>query len=200
MAGTISLYLRDDTLRKLDAEVARAAADDRAHGLTGRQVTNRSKFIERIIEDHLDTSTLPSKQDIRYHVASLSEQYGAAKVSLFLSLIHIFLLDELPLRQQVESCREILRLTAGPSTATSSCFSVNPAAKARSRSRSVCKGAKRRRALFEDAPSLEIFAESPYFLMALNASVCALMPRSAARRSMDVAPKKPSTWATRSMM
>ena len=83
MAGTISLYLRDDTLRKLDAEVARAAADDRAHGLTGRQVTNRSKFIERIIEDHLDTSTLPSKQDIRYHVASLSEQYGAAKVSLF---------------------------------------------------------------------------------------------------------------------
>ena len=83
MAGTISLYLRDDTLRKLDAEVARAAADDRAHGLTGPPVTNRSKFIERIIEDHLDTSTLPSKQDIRYHVASLSEQYGAAKVSLF---------------------------------------------------------------------------------------------------------------------
>ena len=74
MAGTISLYLRDDTLRKLDAEVARAAADDRAHGLTGRQVTNRSKFIERIIEDHLDTSTLTSKQDIRYPVASLSDQ------------------------------------------------------------------------------------------------------------------------------
>ena len=83
MAGTISLYLRHDTLRKLDAEVARAAAKDRARGLSGRQVTNRSKLVERIIEQYVDAAEMLSQEDIRYHVVSLSEQYGAAKVSLF---------------------------------------------------------------------------------------------------------------------
>ena len=83
MAGTNSLYLRDDTLRKLDAEVARAAAKDRARGLSGRQVTNRSKLVERIIEQYVDAAEMLSQEDIRYHVVSLSEQYGAAKVSLF---------------------------------------------------------------------------------------------------------------------
>ena len=83
MAGTISLYLRDETLRKLDAEVARAAAKDRARGLSGRQVTNRSKLVERIIEQYVGAAEMLSQEDIRYHVVSLSEQYGAAKVSLF---------------------------------------------------------------------------------------------------------------------
>ena len=83
MAGTISLYLRDDTLRKLDAEVARAAAKDRARGLSGRQVTNRSKLVERIIKQYVGAAEMLSQEDIRYHVVSLSEQYGAAKVSLF---------------------------------------------------------------------------------------------------------------------
>ena len=83
MAGTISLYLRDDTLRKLDAEVARAAAKDRARGLSGRQVTNRSKLVERIIEQYVNAAETLSQEDIRCHVASLSEQYGAAKVSIF---------------------------------------------------------------------------------------------------------------------
>ena len=83
MAGTISHYLRDDTLRKLDAEVARAAAKDRARGLSGRQVTNRSKLVERIIEQYVGAAEMLSQEDIRYHVVSLSEQYGAAKVSLF---------------------------------------------------------------------------------------------------------------------
>ena len=83
MAGTISLYLRDDTLRKLDAEVARAAAKDRARGLSGRQVTNRSKLVERIIEQYVGAAEMLSQEDIRYHVVSLSGQYGAAKVSLF---------------------------------------------------------------------------------------------------------------------
>ena len=83
MDGTISLYLRDDTLRKLDAEVARAAAKDRARGLSGRQVTNRSKLVERIIEQYVGAAEMLSQEDIRYHVVSLSEQYGAAKVSLF---------------------------------------------------------------------------------------------------------------------
>ena len=76
MAGTISLYLRDDTLRKLDAEVARAAAKDRARGLSGRQVTNRSKLVERIIEQYVGAAEMLSQEDIRYHVVSLSEQYG----------------------------------------------------------------------------------------------------------------------------
>lgn len=83
MAETVSLYLRDDTLRKLDAEVARAAAKDRARGLSGRQVTNRSKLVERIIEQYVGAAEMLSQEDIRYHVVSLSEQYGAAKVSLF---------------------------------------------------------------------------------------------------------------------
>lgn len=53
MAGTASLYLQDRTLAKLDAAVERCAAEDRAKGLTGREVTNRSRLIERIIEEHL---------------------------------------------------------------------------------------------------------------------------------------------------
>lgn len=83
MAGTISLYLSDTTLRKLDAEVERCAAQDRAEGLTGRQITNRSKLIERIIEEHLDSNGGLSLEEISYAVVPLAEEYGAAKVSLF---------------------------------------------------------------------------------------------------------------------
>lgn len=83
MAETVSLYLHDDTLRRLDAEVARCAAADRAKGLTGRQVTSRSKLIEHIIERHLGTRGGLSLETIRYAVVSLAEEYGAAKVSLF---------------------------------------------------------------------------------------------------------------------
>lgn len=39
MAGTVSLCLQDRTLAKLDAAVERCAAEDRAKGLTGREVT-----------------------------------------------------------------------------------------------------------------------------------------------------------------
>lgn len=83
MAGTVSIYLRDDILRKLDAEVERAAAHDRAQGLTGRQVTNRSKLIERIINEHVQANNRLRVEDIRYYVVPLAEEYGAAKVSLF---------------------------------------------------------------------------------------------------------------------
>ena len=58
-----------------------------------------------------------------------------------------------------------------------------------------------------DAPSTEaeisadnLLSCSDYFLMALKASVCSWMPFSAARRSMEVAPKKPSMPGTFSMM
>ena len=47
-------------------------------------------------------------------------------------------------------------------------------------------------------PFMRMSRES-YFLIALNASVWALMLRSAAKRSMEVAPKKPSMPGTRSM-
>ncbi len=83
MAGTVSIYLREGTLRKLDAAVARQAAEDRANGLTGRQVTNRSRLIERIVEQNLDAADNLRVEDIRYHVVSLAEEYGAQKVSLF---------------------------------------------------------------------------------------------------------------------
>ena len=57
---------------------------------------------------------------------------------------------------------------------------------------------KSQRAPFARA-SVELGAESCYFLIALKASVWALMPRSAARRSIEVAPKKPSMPGTCSM-
>ncbi len=83
MTGAVSIYLRDDLLRRLDAAVERSAREDRAHGLTGRQVTNRSKLIERIVEGYLNEKTNLDVDEIRYHVVSLAEEYGAAKVSLF---------------------------------------------------------------------------------------------------------------------
>ena len=46
-------------------------------------MTNRSKLVERIIEQYVGAAEMLSQEDIRYHVVSLSEQYGAAKVSLF---------------------------------------------------------------------------------------------------------------------
>ena len=67
MSGAVSVYLRDDVLRMLDAEVARRAAQERAQGLSGRQVTNRSKLVE----------------EIQYAVVSLAQEYGAQRVSLF---------------------------------------------------------------------------------------------------------------------
>lgn len=83
MTGPVSIYLRDDTLRKLDAAVAQRADKDRAQGLAGRQITNRSKFIERLIETHLASNSGPSIEEIRHTVAPLAKEYGARKVSLF---------------------------------------------------------------------------------------------------------------------
>ncbi len=82
MAGIVSLYLKDSTLELLDAEVAKRAAEDRANGLSGRQVTNRSKLVDELVEKHLGTGVLSLGQ-IRYAVVSLAEEYGAQKVSLF---------------------------------------------------------------------------------------------------------------------
>ena len=79
----VSIYLRDSHLGQLDRELAPLAEADRLDGLSGRQVTNRSKLIERIIEQHLNSDGSPTIEDIRYAVVPLAEEYGAAKVSLF---------------------------------------------------------------------------------------------------------------------
>lgn len=81
--SAISIYLQDKTLRKLDAEVSRLAKEDKKSGLSGRQIINRSKLIEKIIEDYLETTNSLNIENIRYEVVSLAEEYGAEKVSLF---------------------------------------------------------------------------------------------------------------------
>ena len=75
--GAISIYLQDKTLRKLDAEVSHLAKEDKESGLSGRQIINRSKLIERIIEDYLDTTNSLNIENIRYEVISLAEEYCA---------------------------------------------------------------------------------------------------------------------------
>lgn len=82
MASVVSLYLQDKTLQLLDDEVARRAAEDHANGLTGRNVTSRSKLVEEIIEERFSGSGI-TLADIRYAVVSLADEYGAKKVSLF---------------------------------------------------------------------------------------------------------------------
>ena len=80
--GAISIYLQDKTLRMLDAVVSSLAKEDKEYGLSGRQIINRSKLIERIIEDYLDTTNSLNIENIRYEVISLAEEYGANNVSL----------------------------------------------------------------------------------------------------------------------
>lgn len=83
MSGPISIYLRDETLDKLDAVVKQRAQDDREKGLSGRQVTNRSQVIEQAIEAYLAEQAGLSVEEIRYAVVSLAEERGAKRVSLF---------------------------------------------------------------------------------------------------------------------
>lgn len=80
---TISLYLKDDVLSKIDAEVERLAAADKAAGLTGRAVTTRSSYIEQLVSSALDKRSPLPLETIEYHVVSLAEEYGAERVSLF---------------------------------------------------------------------------------------------------------------------
>ena len=79
---TISLYVRDTVLGKLDKAVEEQAALDRARGLTGRAVTTRSSFIENLICDSLANQKKLTVSDIEYYVVSLAKEYGAKKVSL----------------------------------------------------------------------------------------------------------------------
>ncbi len=80
---TISLYLKEDVLKKLDAEVTRQAAADKTAGAVGRAVTTRSSYIEKMIVESLKDPDNLTRETIEYHVIPLAEEYGAKKVSLF---------------------------------------------------------------------------------------------------------------------
>lgn len=83
MASPVSVYLTDEALHKLDALVTHQAEKDRAAGLEGRQVMNRSKMINDLI---LQSGEQPDQLNIariEYAVVKLAEEYGAKKVSLF---------------------------------------------------------------------------------------------------------------------
>lgn len=83
MAKTVSLYLSEQALEKLDACVQHFAQKDQAEGLSGRAVTSRSSFIEKLIENYEPPRDVLSPEQITYAVVSLAEEYGAQKVSLF---------------------------------------------------------------------------------------------------------------------
>lgn len=83
MASPVSVYLSDDTLRKLDALVEQQAAIDRACGLEGRQVASRSKLISQYIAEKYERNHQLTIGEIHYAVVGLAEEYGASKVSLF---------------------------------------------------------------------------------------------------------------------
>lgn len=83
MASPISIYLSDEALCKLDEMVARQAEIDKAAGLEGRKVSNRSKLISELI---LCSEVPPRPLDvsqIEYTVIKIAQEYGAKKVSLF---------------------------------------------------------------------------------------------------------------------
>ena len=83
MGVNVSIYLSDTALAKLDAAVAKQAAQDRSAGFTGRKVASRSSVIEHLITEQLDSDNVLDRETIRYYVASLGEKYGARKISLF---------------------------------------------------------------------------------------------------------------------
>lgn len=79
---TISLYIKDDTLRQIDNAVERQAALDKARGLSGRAITTRSSFIESLICESLANQKALAVSDIEHYIISLAQEYGAKKVSL----------------------------------------------------------------------------------------------------------------------
>lgn len=83
MGSNISVYLSDDTLRKLDAAVARQAAADRACGKKGRDVASRSSVLQSLIDEGLQQDAPLDRATISYYVVALAKEYGAEKVSLF---------------------------------------------------------------------------------------------------------------------
>ena len=83
MGKTISLYLSDEAIAKLDTAVEQRATEDRANGIAGRNVTSRSSFVEELIAASPVSRPILTRDEISYAVTSLAEEYGARKVSLF---------------------------------------------------------------------------------------------------------------------
>lgn len=84
--SAVSVYLDDETLKALDSIVEKQAAYDRAKGLTGYQVANRSKIISSIIADFLDHESLDtglSIRDIKEIVTPIAIEYGVESLSVF---------------------------------------------------------------------------------------------------------------------
>lgn len=83
MAAPISIYLPESALNKLDGIVRGQARKDRANGLEGRQVMNRSKMIAKMIYEYNEEGNRLDIDTIEYHVVNLAKIYGAKKISLF---------------------------------------------------------------------------------------------------------------------
>lgn len=81
----VTLYLDQAVIDKLDREVERRAAADRANGLTGYSVTNRSKLATEIIEDYLvewkgEDMTFTKISEI---IKPVFQKYGVKSADLF---------------------------------------------------------------------------------------------------------------------
>lgn len=84
--SAVSVYLDKETLKALDALVEKQAAHDRAKGLTGYQVANRSKMISYIITDFIDQTSLEgglSIRDIKEVIMPIAIEYGVESLSVF---------------------------------------------------------------------------------------------------------------------
>lgn len=79
---TVSLYIKNDVLAQLDEHVTKRAALDKVNGLTGRDVTTRSSFIEDLLRKTFSEQDELTISQIEYYVVPLAEQYGAGRVSL----------------------------------------------------------------------------------------------------------------------
>ena len=81
----VSVYFDDKALKILDDEVAKRADADRAAGLTGHSVTNRSKLISHIVTEFLidrETGQLTITQ-IKELVTPILRRHGVARAVLF---------------------------------------------------------------------------------------------------------------------
>lgn len=83
--SAVSVYLDSETLEELDALIEKRASYDLAKGLSGYQVTNRSKMISRIIKSFLQDqkNTSLSIHEIKEIVTPIAHEYGVESLSLF---------------------------------------------------------------------------------------------------------------------
>ena len=81
----VTIYLSDIALEALDKSVEERAAFDRAEGLKGYSVTNRSKLISQIVEEYLLKWDAPelSISKISEVVAPIFKDYGVRSAKLF---------------------------------------------------------------------------------------------------------------------